>query len=230
MITRLVLLLSLLFGSLVVVAQQDSMTTTGPTEARIIEGLSHEDGKVRAACARRLRDLVTVGQITIATGNMVEHELAYWEGKVPRWPYRIKKEDFFKTFEIVDQTFENTGSDRQFFQLDNAFLLEVREGRKRVIVEQIHYRPRAVWLDPPIDYSGIWRQYYVNGQIFSESLYDNGVQIGISRTYNYEGILSWEEEYDEYGTIRLRKHYDAMGELIYEQTEDLHIIEDIIED
>lgn len=209
-------------------AQRDN--TNVVTEARIIEGLTREDGKVRAACARRLRDLSRLGQLVIAPGNVIEHDLEYWESKVPRWPCRIKKEDFFEIFEITDQTLTDIGRGKQFFQLDNAFLLEAEIGRRKVDVERIYYRPRAMWVFPPTDFSGIWKCYYVTGELFSETLFDRGVTIGLKRIYNYEGILSWKEEYDEFGTLLLRRHFDADGKLIYVQTDELDIVEDIIRD
>jgi hypothetical protein len=230
MFIRFILFVFLSSLSLTALAQQDSTSIAGPTEARIIEGLTHADGKIRAACARRLRDLAAMGQLTIAPGHVVEHDLAYWEDKVPRMPIRIKKADFFETFELTGETFVENGSRRQFFQLDNSFLLETTVGRKRVVVERIYYRPRVIWVDAPSDYSGIWRQYYVNGEMFSEALHDDGVTVGIKRIYGYDGMLSWEEEYDEQGNILLRRHYNLKGELYHVQTEDLDTVSEFIED
>jgi antitoxin component YwqK of YwqJK toxin-antitoxin module len=76
----------------------------------------------------------------------------------------------------------------ELYRLDDLWVLRCDYGRSSELfaselIEQVRY----VWVAPAADFTGVWINYYVNGQRSHEIQYRNGQSLGTSTTFHSNG-------------------------------------------
>lgn len=190
------------------------------SEKELIQGLKSLDPIFRDQCAKTIRERIINSNYQIQTGNIFEHDYNYWLNKVNKIPTELLKEKFLKLFEIDKSSLEPNYANIKFYRLDHIFLAFVEFSKKKVKILRIDYQPEIFNIAPPINYNGIWKQYFVTGQISSKVQYMNGKKHGQTLIYSHEGKLAWENEYEN-GLCLIMKSYEN-GKISKVYTENLN--------
>jgi antitoxin component YwqK of YwqJK toxin-antitoxin module len=110
------------------------------------------------------------------------------------------------------------------YQLDDYWILECRYQDNDSLMERklgSGWRPYAVW--PSTKFTGVWINYYANGQKFTECCYTNGFRDGDFLEYSADGSKKMAIKYD-HGHEQSRTVYYPSGRIHQQmQSRDGHI-------
>jgi hypothetical protein len=111
------------------------------------------------------------------------------------------------------------GGSTQSYRLDDDWILILNiddwAKPKKLMSATIERDFQQIWAQPPKDYSGLWINYFVNGQKSQEIQYRNGVYFGEFISYRSDGSRALVLHYDETGCNGDSTCYYATGEVEY---------------
>ena len=206
------------------------------SESELIIYLSHENQNLRIAAANRISNLLTSSENIVAKGNVEEHPLQYWNSKSiisfdkKYEPLKdgkiginfIEKDLFLKEFglsesDISKVTFRHMG----YAQLDHIYKVKYRCIADKVDLISVINAPEYYVVIPRNEYNGEWYNFYVNGQVYSKSIYLNGKKTSVEiyssfgklmlQIYYKEGICNKIEFYSSNGDIT-KVLYESLSE------------------
>lgn len=206
------------------------------SEKELIDLLSSKEQGLRIAAATRISNLLSSSERKVKKGNIEEHSLEYWNSKSLVSFYdkyealedgtiqinHTTKSKFLEEFELSENdmstsTYKHFG----FAQLDHMYKVKYRCIVDKVDLISILSSPIYYEVAPSDNYNGEWYNFYVNGKVYSKTIYSNGVKTGTElysgfedlmyRLYYKEGVCNKVEFYRRNGVI-YKVHYELLDE------------------
>ena len=206
------------------------------SEKELVKLLKNQNQDSRKAAAHKILDLIRTEANVVAEGNIFEYKKEYWtskssasfftqytlmqDGKIKINP--ISVEQFVKEFKLrgIDEmpmTFKNFIA----YQLDHIYKLRFRKINKEIDLIDIIESPIHFVVLPESNYSGDWFNFYVTGEIYSKSIYSNGLKMReevyslkenmMHQKFYSDGICNRIEFYNLRGKI-VKVHYEKLSE------------------
>jgi len=194
-------------------------------EENLLLGLSNESQAIRDSCAMLIKKTLSRGENFIRPGNVIEHEEHFWDYYSGELPRHNTVDGFFQKNDL--KVLKRFLLDRDsVYQVDNTYAIVVKiehktgKVQKAHIIAQIDYKRT----EPPEFYTGIWRDYFINGELYSALSFENGFLSGScyhyfpdgnlrSSSYYRDNILVEFREYDQRGRLLLKKSTNTQGEV-----------------
>ena len=106
----------------------------------------------------------------------------------------------------------------EYYQLDDYWRLgcEYKDDDNSLIQRKLSSRWQAIAVWPPTNFSGVWINYYANGQKFTEGNYKIGSRSGEFTTFEPDGSKSSVWHYDHDKAEGLWTQYFPSGQIQYQ--------------
>jgi hypothetical protein len=183
-------------------------------ERNLLLGLSNQSQLIRDSFAILIKKLLSSGENLVSKDNIIEHDNSFWKSYSSILPEYSTIDDLFKR-EKLNILKRSTLNGDSIYQVDNTHALIVRTEPKsgKIIsaeaIEQIDFRN----IEPSPSYTGIWRNYFINGEVNSAMSFENGVLSGSCYHYYPNGKLKSSSYYQDNTLVELRE-YDQEGLLV----------------
>ena len=144
----------------------------------------------RDAAAKHLRERKTTGV----------HDVAYWTKRIAEIKIGAPVTDLEAKLSAKSETGVSSGqSTTAIYRLDDYNVIQIAldiSTKKILYIGEVENVPRSLWVDPPKDFSGHWKTYFVDGKLQRDYEYDHGTYATTS-------------DYYDNGQLVMTRHYVA---------------------
>ena len=165
--------------------------------------LSSPDKETRATAAAAMRRLIA----TDPNSKTNDHGEKYWRKRVESVSPGMKHSDVMRLLPPYDHTLSaerllwsgpaSGDSHVATWRLDHYWTVTIQYRNPDTVIERPELRNEAmrIWVKPPVDFTGTWVTWYVNGRKSHEIEYKNGTYNGAFIAFYHNGRQSYEQHY-----------------------------------
>jgi hypothetical protein len=128
------------------------------------------------------------------------HDVAYWTKRLAEIKIGSPVTDLETKLSAKSEAGGSSGqSTSTSYRLDDYNITEITfdiQTQKILFIGKVENRPRSVWVDPPKDFSGHWKTFFVDGKLERDYEYAHGVYVTTS-------------DYYDNGQLAMTRHYVA---------------------
>jgi len=191
------------------------------SEKELIQKLHSDESQIRYDSASEIKRRILQNEIVIERGNIIENTQDFWLSKISSFKKMTDIGILLDSLEIESDNLTPNYGNTKIFRLDHLFLMYVELNKKRTKGKVVQFFMNAEFfkVEPPKNFTGLWRIYNVIGEIAIETSYKNGKNHGVETIFYDDGQTNWSKFYVD-GKIQLQLGYSEKGELISERTFD----------
>lgn len=182
--------------------QKDALSADESAIAANIKLLHSENGEIRSSAAKELRSIIA--KYSSGTSNIRDKDggEAFWMQKVNQIVPSMVKAEVVKVLPPFQQSLENmtAGSGQShsdYYRLDDIWMIRIAYYNPDVVIKvpDLVKRQRAIYVEPPKNFTGIWIGWHVNGQKANEIQFNEGKYDGVFTSFHDNGQKLFEQHY-----------------------------------
>jgi hypothetical protein len=190
--------------------------------ARHIKQLADPDSEARATAAAALRRIIA--RYPSGTANIRDEDggEAAWLKKIDQLKAGTSKAEVLKMLpKFADcPEFSSMGSGQshvEIYRVDWDWQVEAHYYNPDVLISAptLRRREARIYVAPPDNYTGLWENWHVNGQIAWRAQYENGKYHGTFTAYHDNGSISYDQHYTHHVANGPDSGWDPDGRLMY---------------